>query len=213
MTDPESKDPESGTPSVPRQPASPCLIVGLGNPGRNYKQSRHNIGFMALDRLASRLGVTFSRLQHKALVTDSRYAGERIILAKPQTYMNLSGQAVSSLLRFYQIETENLLIVSDDIDLPTGSLRMRPGGGFGGQRGLESIIERLGTEDFPRLRLGVGRPPGRMSPADYVLQTFSKSESELLDQVLNDAADAILAFVVQGIQKAMTLYNRRNEGE
>ncbi|HJS29871.1 MAG TPA: aminoacyl-tRNA hydrolase, partial [Anaerolineales bacterium] len=137
----------------------------------------------------------------------------RLILAKPQTYMNLSGQAVASLLRFYKIETGNLLIVSDDIDLPTGSLRMRPGGGYGGQRGLESIIERLGTEDFPRLRLGVGRPPGRKTAAGYVLQGFSRAEADQVAQLLDTAADAILTFVTEGIQKAMTLYNRRFEDE
>ncbi|HJS28551.1 MAG TPA: aminoacyl-tRNA hydrolase, partial [Anaerolineales bacterium] len=182
---------ESGVASELRQenssPLGPFLIVGLGNPGREYRGSRHNIGFMALDHLAVRLQVSFRKVQHKALVTDGRHHDRRLILAKPQTYMNLSGQAVASLLRFYKIETGNLLIVSDDIDLPTGSLRMRPGGGYGGQRGLESIIERLGTEDFPRLRLGVGRPPGRKTAAGYVLQGFSRAEADQVAQLLDAA--------------------------
>ena len=128
------------------------LIVGLGNPGRKYKHNRHNIGFMLVDRLAERLGVTFSRLQHKALVTDARYQGKKIILAKPQTYMNNSGQAVRALVRFYKIPLENLLIVYDDVDLPFGSHRLRASGGSAGQKGMQSIIQHLGTKEFYRLR-------------------------------------------------------------
>ena len=190
-------------------PLGPFLVVGLGNPGREYRYSRHNIGFMALDNLAGRLDVSFSRVQNRALVTDVRYLERKLILAKPQTFMNLSGQAVDSLLRFYRIELENLLVVSDDIDLSTGSIRLRPAGGYGGQRGLQSIISRLGTNEFPRLRLGVGRPPGSMDPADYVLRKFNRDQTELLGQVLDEASDAILAFIAEGIQQAMTRFNRR----
>jgi len=187
------------------------LIVGLGNPGREYQGNRHNIGFMLVDHLAKRLNITFSRLESKALVTKGEYANRRIILAKPQTYMNLSGQAVSSLVRFYKVPLDNLLIVYDDVDLPLGTLRLRASGGSAGQKGMESMIERLGTEDFPRLRLGISRPPGRLQAADYVLQDFSKAEAELLPMVLDRAADAVQSFIRHGIVTAMNLYNTSQE--
>lgn len=185
----------------------PYLIVGLGNPGPQYRYNRHNIGFMLADRLAERLGVKFSRLESKALVTKGEHQGRRIVLAKPQTFMNLSGQAVGALVRFYKVPLSNLLIAYDDVDLPLGTLRLRPGGGSGGQKGMASIIERLGTQEFPRLRLGIGRPPGRMEAADYVLQDFSAGEKELLGPVLDRAAEAALVFVVEGLEAAMNRYN------
>lgn len=187
--------------------SAPYLIVGLGNPGRGYQDNRHNIGFQLLNRLAERLGVSFSRLQSKALVTDSRYQGHKVILAKPQTFMNLSGQSAGPLVNFYKVPLENLLIVYDEVDLPFGTLRLRPFGGSGGHNGMKSLITRLGTEAFPRLRLGVGRPPGRMEAADYVLQDFSKQEQELLPEILEQAGEAALTFVAQGIEAAMTQYN------
>jgi PTH1 family peptidyl-tRNA hydrolase len=150
-------------------------------------------------------------LESKALVTKGEYANRRIILAKPQTYMNLSGQAVSSLVRFYKVPLDNLLIVYDDVDLPLGTLRLRASGGSAGQKGMESMIERLGTEDFPRLRLGISRPPGRLQAADYVLQDFSKAEAELLPMVLDRAADAVQSFIRHGIVTAMNLYNTSQE--
>lgn len=187
---------------------APYLIIGLGNPGREYLHSRHNIGFMVLDRLANRLGVTFSRLRQKALVTEARYQERRLILAKPQTYMNLSGQAAGPLARYYKIQLDHLLVVTDDLDLPLGALRMRPGGGSGGHKGMTSIIQNLGQQDFPRLRVGVGRPPGRMDPADFLLQDFSPSEAKILAIALDQAVEAVLTYVVEGIQHAMTRYNR-----
>lgn len=185
----------------------PYLIVGLGNPGRQHKKNRHNAGFMVVDHLAQRLGVSFSRLEQKSLVTKAEYQGKRLILAKPQTYMNLSGQAVSALVRFYKLPLNHLLIIHDDIDLPFGVLRLRPGGGSGGQKGLQSIIEQLGTQEFPRLRIGVSRPPGHMEAADYVLQDFSKDEAGFLPVVLNRAVEAVLTFVTDGINSAMNIYN------
>lgn len=189
------------------------IIVGLGNPGRQYRENRHNIGFMLVDRLASRLGVSFSRLESKALVTKAEYKGQRLVLAKPQTFMNLSGQAVGALARFYKIPLENLLIAYDDVDLPLGTLRLRPGGGSAGQKGIASIIERLGTQDFPRLRIGIGRPPGRMEAADYVLQDFSRTESEVLPEILDRAVDAVQVFLTQGLDEAMNQYNGQVVGE
>lgn len=189
----------------------PFLIVGLGNPGREYRQNRHNTGFMAIDRLAERLGVSFSRLESRSLVTKGNYQGSRIVLAKPQTYMNLSGQAVGPLLRFYKIPLDNLLVIYDDVDLPLGILRIRPAGGAGGQKGMVSIIERLGTQDFPRMRVGIGRPPGRMDASAYVLQDFSKSEQDILNNTLDRAAEAALVFVTEGIQAAMNTFNGSGE--
>jgi PTH1 family peptidyl-tRNA hydrolase len=192
---------------------STFLIVGLGNPGREYRASRHNIGFTLLDRLAERLGVTFSRLESKSLVTKVEISQHRLVLAKPQTFMNLSGQAVASLVRFYKVPLECLLVVYDDVDLPLGALRLRPGGGSAGHKGMQSIIEKLGTQEVPRLRIGVNRPPGRMEAADYVLQDFSKVETELLPEILNRAADAVMVFVRQGIVVAMNQFNPQGIGD
>ena len=189
------------------EPAAPFLIVGLGNPGRQYKENRHNIGFMLVDRLAARLGLAFSRLESRALVTKGEHQGKRLILAKPQTFMNLSGQAVAGLLRFYKVPLEHLLVAYDDVDLPLGTLRLRPAGGAGGQKGMLSVIERLGTQDFPRLRLGIDPPPGRMDAAAYVLQDFSRAQAEFLPEILDRAVDAVLVFVEEGLPAAMNRYN------
>jgi PTH1 family peptidyl-tRNA hydrolase len=189
------------------------LIVGLGNPGREYRGSRHNVGFMVLDRLADRLGVTFSRVEFKALVTKAEHLDSRLILAKPQTFMNLSGQAVGSLLRFYKLPLERLLVIYDDVDLPLGSLRLRPGGGSAGHKGMQSIIEKSGLQEFPRLRIGINRPPGRMQAADYVLQDFSKAETELLMDALDRAVEAIFVFMQAGIVTAMNQFNPQGTGE
>jgi PTH1 family peptidyl-tRNA hydrolase len=191
----------------PPPPTGPYLIAGLGNPDKQYAANRHNVGFMLLSRLAERLGESFTRLESRALVAKAVYQGQRLILIKPQTYMNASGNSVRSLLRFYKIPQQNLLVAYDDVDLPLETIRIRFEGGSGGQKGMQSIIEQLGSEDFPRLRIGIGRPPGRMEAADYVLQDFSKSERELLDPTLDRAVDAILTFVTAGLEKAMNLYN------
>jgi len=183
------------------------LIIGLGNPGREYKDTRHNIGFMLIDHIAVRLNARGMRLQSKAIVISALHEERKIILAKPQTFMNLSGQSVQGLLHFYKIPFENLLVAHDDLDIPLGTLRIRPSGGPGGQRGMASTIEQLGTKDFPRLRLGIGRPPGRMDAKDYVLQDFSKDDMKLLPEVLERGVDAALTFVTHGLNKAMNQFN------
>lgn len=186
------------------------LIIGLGNPGREYRENRHNIGFMLIDRLAIRLNARMSRLQSKALIASARYESAKVILAKPQTFMNLSGQAVQSLARFYKIPLEeNLMLVHDDLDLPFGTIRLRPGGGAGGQKGVKSTIQHLGTNDFPRLRLGIGRPPGRMDAAAYVLQDFAKGDEQILSETLDRAADAVFAFIDEGLDAAMNRFNSK----
>jgi PTH1 family peptidyl-tRNA hydrolase len=183
------------------------LIIGLGNPGREYKDTRHNIGFMLIDLLAERLNARGMKVQSKAIVISSLYEERKIILAKPQTYMNLSGQSVQGLLNFYKIPFENLLVAHDDLDIPFGTIRIRPTGGPGGQRGMADTIEQLGTKDFPRLRLGISRPPGRMQAKDYVLQNFSKDEQKLLPEILSRASDAALEFVMNGLNMAMNKFN------
>jgi PTH1 family peptidyl-tRNA hydrolase len=190
------------------------LIIGLGNPGREYRETRHNVGFMLLDRLAARLRVRFTRLQSRALMASASYAVQkdgaeesRIILAKPQTFMNLSGQSVQGLIHFYKVPLTNLLVAHDDLDLPPGTIRIRPDGGSAGQKGMKSILERLGTDVFPRLRLGIGHPPGQMQAPDYVLQEFSKSERVLISETLDRAAEAVLTFVGEDLDTAMNKYN------
>ena len=183
------------------------LFLGLGNPGREYSRNRHNVGFMFIDRLNVRIDARGLKLQSKAIVTSAQYEGNKLILAKPQTYMNLSGQAAQGLARFYKVPLPQMLVAHDDLDLPFGSIRLRPGGGPGGQKGVASAIERLGTEDFARLRFGIGRPPGRMDPADYVLQDFPRSQLDILGEVLERGVEAALCFVIEGLDRAMNKYN------
>src|SRR5688572_4992451 len=183
------------------------LLIGLGNPGREYKDTRHNFGFMLIDRLAVRLNARGMKVQSKAIVTDAMYEDRKLILAKPQTYMNLSGQSVQGLVHFYKIPLTNLMVLSDDLDIPFGTIRIRAAGGPGGQRGLSSVIESLGTKDFPRLRLGIGRPPGRMDPANFILQNFSRDEMKSISEILDAGADAVLEFVENGLNAAMNKFN------
>ncbi len=189
------------------KPASTVLVAGLGNPGREYSGNRHNAGFMVVDQLRDDLGARLGRMQSKALTGSANYHNVKVVLAKPQTYMNLSGQAVAALLRFYKIPREQLLVIHDDLDLPFGTLRLRPGGGPGGQKGVGSIIQQLGTQDFARLRIGIGRPPGRMNPADYVLHDFARDEQEFLPAVLKQAAEAARAWITEGLDRAMNQFN------
>lgn len=183
------------------------LIVGLGNPGREYALNRHNIGFMAVDKFAKQQRVAFTRHQGKALITTTTLSDHSLVLAKPQTFMNLSGEAVASLLRFYDLPLDNLLVCYDDLDLPVGTIRLRPQGGSAGQNGVKSIIEQLGTQNFPRLRLGIGRPPGRMPAAAYVLQDFDKFDSNVIEQTLDKALAAIEVFVREDLNAAMNKFN------
>jgi peptidyl-tRNA hydrolase, PTH1 family len=185
----------------------PYLIVGLGNPGREYKDTRHNMGFMLIDRLTVRLNARGMKVQSKAIVITAQYEGVKLIFAKPQTFMNLSGQSVQGLLNFYKLPLDHLLVVSDDLDLPFCTLRIRPGGGPGGQKGMGSIIQQLGTQDFARLRLGIDRPPGRMDAAAYVLQEFTQKELLAVSETLDRAADAALTFVTEGLNAAMNKFN------
>jgi PTH1 family peptidyl-tRNA hydrolase len=186
------------------------LIVGLGNPGREYAGTRHNIGFMVVDRLASVLGVTVEGKMCKALVGQGRINGEKVVLAKPQTYMNLSGDAVGALVNWFKLTAADLLVIYDDLDLASGKLRLRAGGGSGGHKGMQSIIQALGTDGFPRVRVGIGRPPEPgYATADYVLGHISNDEATVLKEALSLASDAVVCTVREGIERAMNLFNRR----
>ena len=184
------------------------LIVGLGNPGREFRLNRHNAGFILLDRLVEKHGLLgFSKRQGKALITTGSLGGGPVVLAKPQTFMNLSGEAVGPLVRFYDLPLERLLVCLDDIDLPLGTLRLRAEGGSAGQNGLQSVIQNLGTEAFPRLRMGVGRPSGSKAAAGYVLKDFRGEDLELFKVVLDRAVDAVETFVREGLVTAMNRFN------
>lgn len=187
------------------------LLVGLGNPGRKYQGNRHNIGFMAVERLASKYQIAMNKVQQRAVVGDGRILGHSVLIARPQTYMNDSGTAVGPLADYYKIPPSHVLVVYDELDLPLGTIRLRPQGGAGGHNGMKSIIQHLGQE-FPRLRLGIGRPPGRMPPAAYVLQDFGKDEAPLVAEVLDTAVAAMETYLEAGIDAAMTRHNGPIEG-
>lgn len=169
-----------------------ALIVGLGNMGPRYVRNRHNIGFQVVDALAEAQSLTFTRSEKHAFVAHGTIGENRVVLVKPQTWMNDSGKAVTPLLSFYKIPSERMLVLYDDLDIPLGTLRFRHEGSSGGHRGVQSIIQNLGTQTFPRLRLGIGRPPGRMDPAAYVLQDFSSAEAPVHEDVLRMAKQLIV---------------------
>ncbi len=183
------------------------LIIGLGNPGREYELTRHNIGFLTIDRLAERWDVNVNKYKSKALIGEYRNAHEKVVLVKPQTFMNLSGNAVRSVYQFYKLPIEQLLVIFDDLDLPFGSIRIRKSGGSSGQKGMKSIIEQLGTEEFPRIRVGIGRPPGKMNSVDFILNKFKSSENKELSIILDTCADAVECFIENGIDATMNRYN------
>jgi len=182
------------------------LIVGLGNPGREYQETRHNVGFRVVERLAERHGIDLRKHRHQAAYGEGRIAGQPVLLAKPLTYMNLSGQAVAALARYHNLAPSDILVVTDDANLPLGRLRIRPRGTAGGHNGLKSIISCLQTTEFPRLRIGVGAADGRPM-VDHVLGRFSRAESEAIAAAIEEAADAVELFLREGIEAAMNRYN------
>jgi PTH1 family peptidyl-tRNA hydrolase len=187
----------------------PWLVVGLGNPGGQYAGNRHNVGRMVLDELARRMGVRFGRHKAGALVAEGREApgGVRYVLAAPETYMNESGRPVGRLVKFYSLPPDRLIVVHDELDIPFGALRLKSGGGHGGHNGVRDIATVLGTPDFARVRVGIGRPPGRQPAADYVLRDFSATERKELPLLLADAADAVLALSTDGLAAAQQRFN------
>lgn len=184
------------------------LIVGLGNPGAEYAATRHNVGFLAIEELAKRHGDINWRNQQQALTAELRLPDSKLILVKPQTYMNLSGVAVAALMRWYKLTVNDIIVCYDDLDLPLGKLRLRLAGGSGGHRGLESLLGQLGSADFARVRIGIGRPPAGWETADYVLGRFSTAEAEVVAPTIITAAAAIEYAIEHGFTKAMNTYNK-----
>ena len=183
--------------------ADPLLVVGLGNPGPNYAKTRHNVGFMVADILADRLGDTFK--VHKksgAEVATGRLAGRSVVLAKPRVYMNESGRQVGPLAKFYSVDPADVVVIHDELDIDFGRIRLKRGGGEGGHNGLRSVASALGTKDFQRVRIGIGRPPGRQDPAAYVLQPFSAVERTEVPTICEQAADAAELLIAQGLEPA-----------
>ena len=186
------------------------LVVFLGNPGLRYEGTRHNAGFMTGDAFARKNKVAINRARFQALTASCRVGGESVLLMKPQTYMNNSGEAVAKAARFYKVDPSHVLVVSDEMSLPVGAVRVRPKGSAGGHNGLKSIIEALGTEDFPRIRLGVGSPThADYDPKDWVLSVFRDQDAEIFAEAAGRAADAVACYITEGADKAMNLYNRK----
>jgi PTH1 family peptidyl-tRNA hydrolase len=185
------------------------LIVGLGNPGSEYHLTPHNLGFMAIDRVAGSCGKELTRREAQALTACTDLAGERVVLAKPQTYMNLSGLSVARLLQNYELTPRDLLVLVDEIELPLGMLRVRPRGSAGGHNGLKSIIGALETDDFARLRMGVGPDRPVEDYVSYLLKPFRPAEMELVAEMLDLATEAVRVVISEGVQKAMNRFNRR----
>ncbi len=188
------------------------IIVGLGNPGRKYENTRHNMGFIAVDLLAEKYGIKIDKIKFKALVGEGRIAGQKVLLVKPQTFMNLSGQSVVEVMNFYKEEIENLIVIYDDIDIPTGSIRLRKKGSAGTHNGMRNIVYLLGEDGFPRIRVGIGSQK-KVDLINYVIGGVSKGEKELLEDALTRAADAAACIVEKGIDKAMNEYNVRQKKE
>ena len=196
---------------------TPWLVVGLGNPGARYAATRHNVGQVVLDLLAERAGVRFTRHSRaQAVVAEGRLGtmaggvpGPRVILAKPTTYMNVSGGPVSALAKYFGIEPDHVLVVHDEVDIPFDAIKLKVGGGEGGHNGLRDVTKALGTKDYVRVRVGVGRPPGRTDTADYVLKEFSATERKNLPMLVDDAADAVEMAIAEGLLAAQGKYHAR----
>lgn len=183
------------------------IIIGLGNPGKEYANTRHNIGFMVIDQLANRQNVNQFKEKFKALIGEYKYGAEKVLLVKPMTFMNASGESVVDILRFYKVEPADIIIIYDDMDLETGRLRIRKKGSAGGHNGMKSIIYQLQTDNFARLRMGIGKPPH--NAINFVLGNFGSEEKETLQEMIDKAADAVEMFLDQGTEAAMNKYNEK----
>jgi PTH1 family peptidyl-tRNA hydrolase len=183
------------------------LVVGLGNPGPKYAGNRHNVGFFVADLLAERMGARFKAHKGRADVVEGRLVGQRVVLAKPSTYMNLSGGPVASLRDFFKVPVERIVVVHDELDLPFGTIRLKRGGGDNGHNGLRSLTQSLGNKDYLRVRWGIGRPPGRQDPADFVLKDFSATERKELPFLVDRAADAVEALLTSSLETAQNAFH------
>jgi PTH1 family peptidyl-tRNA hydrolase len=189
------------------------MIVGLGNPGVRYQDTRHNIGFWVVDRLAEINHIPLSTKRHQTLYGKGSIDSQKVVLAKPMTYMNRSGEALGKMILFFHLGVENLVIIHDDLDLPLGRLRFKQRGGDGGHQGVRSIIERMGGTNFLRLKVGIGRPPSGMEPAEYVLNSFDLFERPHLERVIDQAVEALKVLIAEGIQTAMNRFQKKTKTE
>ncbi|RZS40807.1 PTH1 family peptidyl-tRNA hydrolase [Herbihabitans rhizosphaerae] len=192
---------------MPEIEGEPVLVVGLGNPGPRYVGNRHNAGFLVLDELAARIGGKFKAHKANAEVLEGRLAGRRVALAKPRSFMNVSGGPVVGTARFFKVTPDRMIVVHDELDIPYGSVRLKLGGGENGHNGLRSITKSLGTKDYYRIRFGVGRPPGRMDPADFVLRDFSPTERKEIAFVIDRCADAVETLLSGGLEAAQNTFH------
>lgn len=183
------------------------IIAGLGNPGSKYENTRHNMGFKAIDAMASEFGIDVNRAKFKGLIGEGRIGSEKVILLKPQTYMNLSGQSVREIMNFYKIPEENLIVIYDDFDLPIGSIRVRKSGGPGTHNGMKSVVQELGSRNFPRVRVGIGSSDG--STIQFVIGKVGKDEQQILNEAAEAAASAAADIIRIGIENAMNIHNTR----
>jgi PTH1 family peptidyl-tRNA hydrolase len=187
------------------------LVAGLGNPGKEYSSSRHNVGFIVVDEIAKRLGISLKKKGFRSLYAEVLLEEKKLLLLKPQTYMNLSGVAVSDAIEFFKIPPKDIIVVYDEIDLPLGSIRIKTGGGSAGHKGVQSIINCLGESDFVRVRVGIGKPIQKSEIIGHVLSGFEKGEQKIMEDTVSRAADAILEIILRGLQNAMNKFNRRSE--
>lgn len=188
------------------------VIAGLGNPGRKYENTRHNMGFLAVDRLAEKHGIKVSKIRHKALIGDGNISGQRVLLVKPQTYMNLSGESLREVMDYYNVDIGNLIVIYDDLDLETGALRIRKKGSAGSHNGMKSVVGQLQSQDFPRIRIGIGKSGG-LDWKDFVTGKVGKQERDVLAEAIARAADAAECIIDRGIDRAMNEYNIKPESE
>lgn len=188
------------------------VIAGLGNPGKQYEKTRHNMGFLVIDNLAEKCGINVNKLKHRALTGTGRIGGEKVLLVKPQTYMNLSGESLREIVNYYDVDVHNLIVIYDDLDLEIGSLRIRKKGSAGSHNGMKSVIYQLVSDDFPRIRIGIGSADSR-DWKDFVTGRISSEEENELRKTVDKAADAVISIIEEGIDKAMNKFNTGRKKE
>lgn len=186
------------------------LVVGLGNPGKKYTKTKHNVGFLVIDEIGEKVGIELNKKKFKGIYGEGAVNGGKLLLLKPETYMNLSGEAVSSIKNFYDIPADNIIVVHDEMDLELGIIRIKSGGGSAGHNGIKSIISRIGSDDFKRVRIGIGKPFVKDEGADHVLKGFKGDEGKIIQDTIARAAEAVLCIMSEGLEKAMNKYNTRN---
>ena len=189
------------------------VIAGLGNPGSKYEKTRHNVGFQVIDRLASKYHIDMNTKKHKAICGTGVIEGVKVLLVKPQTFMNLSGESIREAVDYYKIDPEDIIVIYDDISLDPGQLRIRLKGSAGGHNGIKNIIAHLGTQEFPRIKVGVGAKPPKMDLADYVLSRFGAEEQKIMDEAFGEAAEAAVMMMTTGAERAMNHYNAKKKAE